>query len=80
MEFVIGNDGYPPKHEWTQHILDSKFMVMLMTMRYIGYPAWVMEGKLEAGDQYVSDNALGYFVWVWSLYYRGRTDINARDI
>ncbi len=50
VEYLMGQNGYPLKHEWTLYIFDSVLMFAVTVIFYIGYP-----GELER--QFVSDSA-----------------------
>ncbi|KAE8151133.1 RTA1 like protein [Aspergillus avenaceus] len=38
VEYVLGNDGYPLRHEWTLYIFDSVPMVIVMVVFFVWYP------------------------------------------
>lgn len=38
VEYVLGNDGYPLKHEWTLYIFDTVPMSIVMLVFYMSYP------------------------------------------
>lgn len=38
VEYVLGNDGYPLKHEWTLYIFDTVPMSIVMVVFYMSYP------------------------------------------
>ncbi|KAI1845746.1 hypothetical protein JX265_000075 [Neoarthrinium moseri] len=39
VEFVMGNDGYPMKNEWTLYIFDAVPMFIVMVVFYFWYPS-----------------------------------------
>lgn len=38
IEYVMDNDGYPLKHEWTMYVFDSVPMAVVMVIFFIWYP------------------------------------------
>lgn len=38
IEYVMDNDGYPLKHEWTMYVFDSVPMVAVMVIFFMWYP------------------------------------------
>ncbi|KAE8443881.1 hypothetical protein EG329_001290 [Mollisiaceae sp. DMI_Dod_QoI] len=50
VEYLMGQNGYPLKHEWTLYIFDSVLMFAVTVIFYIGYPD-------ELERQFVSDSA-----------------------
>lgn len=39
IEYVMGNDGYPLKHEWTMYVFDSVPMSIVMVIFFTWYPS-----------------------------------------
>ena len=39
VEYVMGNDGYPLKHEWTLYVFDSVLMFGVMVFYFVWYPS-----------------------------------------
>ncbi|KAJ4344874.1 uncharacterized protein N0V89_012618 [Didymosphaeria variabile] len=47
VEYALGNDGYPLKHEWTLYMFDSVIMFAVMVVYYLWYPTWINLDKME---------------------------------
>jgi hypothetical protein len=45
-EYILGQGGYPLKHEWTLYIFDTVLMFIVAVIFYIRYPS-KLEGKRE---------------------------------
>jgi hypothetical protein len=39
VEYIMGQNGYPLKHEWTLYIFDSLLMFLVTAIFYIQYPS-----------------------------------------
>jgi hypothetical protein len=47
VEYGLGYDGYPLKHEWTLYIFDTVPMFTVMVVYYFWYPAWISSEGIE---------------------------------
>jgi hypothetical protein len=60
IEYILGQSGYPLKHEWTLYIFDSVPMLFVTIIFFLRYPSQLerKEGDLE-GMQMVAPNGYG---------------------
>ncbi|KAL1595992.1 hypothetical protein SLS60_009683 [Paraconiothyrium brasiliense] len=54
VEYALGNDGYPLKHEWTLYMFDSVVMFAVMVVYYLWYPTWITSDKVEPENYGIS--------------------------
>jgi len=47
VEYVLGNDGYPLKHEWTLYVFDSVPMLVVTMVYLVGYLGLSQEHGLQ---------------------------------
>ena len=45
VEYVMGNGGYPLRHEWTLYVFDAIPMLLCAALFYFGYPARIVPQK-----------------------------------
>ncbi|KAF2194558.1 RTA1 like protein [Zopfia rhizophila CBS 207.26] len=47
IEYAMGQDGYPLRHEWTLYIFDSVLMFFVMALFYVWYPDGIQPQSFE---------------------------------
>lgn len=45
VEYVMGTDGYPLRHEWTLYLFDTIPMLACTVLFYFRYPAKILPEK-----------------------------------
>lgn len=51
VEYIMGNDGYLLRHEWTMYVFDVVLMIGVMVVFYVWYPSSLKINDKGAGQQ-----------------------------